>query len=51
MAGIKTNEDMINAPNTAVAYPIGIVFAIAMLAIFIHATKKRTPTGYATAVL
>ena len=26
--------------NTAVAYPVGIIFAIAMLAIFIHATKK-----------
>ena len=26
--------------NTAVAYPIGVIFAIAMLAIFIHATKK-----------
>ena len=26
--------------NTAVAYPVGILFAIAMLAIFIHATKK-----------
>ena len=26
--------------NTAVAYPIGIVFAIAMLAVFLHATKK-----------
>ena len=30
------------AYNTAVAYPVGIVFAIAMLAIFIHATKKHT---------
>ena len=30
------------AYNTAVAYPIGIVFAIAMLAIFIYATKKHT---------
>ena len=30
------------AYNTAVAYPIGIVFAIAMLALFIHATKKNT---------
>ena len=30
------------AYNTAVAYPIGIVFAIAMLVIFIHATKKHT---------
>ncbi len=30
------------AYNTAVAYPIGIVFAIAMLAIFLHATKKHT---------
>ena len=30
------------AYNTAVAYPIGIVFAIAMLALFIHATKKHT---------
>ena len=28
--------------NTAVAYPVGIVFAIAMLAIFIYATKKHT---------
>ena len=28
--------------NTALAYPIGIVFAIAMLAIFLHATKKTT---------
>ena len=26
--------------NTAVAYPIGVLFAVAMLAIFIHATKK-----------
>ena len=30
------------AYKTAVAYPIGIVFAIAMLAIFIYATKKHT---------
>ena len=28
--------------NTALAYPIGIIFAIAMLAIFLHATKKHT---------
>ena len=28
--------------NTAVAYPVGIVFAIAMLALFIYATKKQT---------
>ena len=27
---------------SAVAYPIGIIFAIAMLALFIHATKKHT---------
>ena len=26
--------------NTALAYPVGILFAVAMLAIFIHATKK-----------
>jgi len=26
--------------NTALAYPVGILFAIAMLAIFVHATKK-----------
>ena len=26
--------------NTAAAYPIGVIFAIAMLAIFLHATKK-----------
>lgn len=26
--------------NTAVAYPIGVIFAIAMLAVFLHATKK-----------
>lgn len=26
--------------NTAAAYPIGVIFAIAMLAIFPHATKK-----------
>ena len=26
--------------NTAVAYPIGIIFDIAMLAVFLHATKK-----------
>ena len=26
--------------NTAVAYPVGILFAAAMLALFIHATKK-----------
>ena len=30
------------AYNTAVAYPIGIVFAIVMLALFIYATKKNT---------
>ena len=29
------------AYNTAVAYPIGIVFAIAMLALFLFATKKH----------
>ena len=28
--------------NTAVAYPIGVLFAAAMLAIFIHATKQQT---------
>ena len=28
--------------NTAVAYPIGVLFAVAMLAIFIHATKKSS---------
>ena len=27
--------------NTAVAYPIGIVFAIAMLLLFLRATKKK----------
>ena len=27
--------------NTAVAYPIGVIFAVAMLAVFIHATKKN----------
>ena len=27
--------------NTAVAYPIGIVFAILLLALFIRATKKH----------
>ena len=27
--------------NTAVAYPIGIVFAALLLALFIRATKKR----------
>lgn len=26
--------------NTAAAYPIGVIFAIAMLAIFLHATEK-----------
>ena len=26
--------------NTALAYPVGVLFAVAMLAIFIHATKK-----------
>ena len=26
---------------TAVAYPVGVIFAIAMLAIFLHATKKH----------
>ena len=26
--------------NTAVAYPIGVIFAIAMLVVFLHATKK-----------
>ena len=35
-------DDKLVAYNTAVAYPIGIVFAIAMLAIFIYATKKHT---------
>ena len=28
--------------NTAIAYPVGIIFAVAMLALFIHATKKHT---------
>ena len=28
--------------NTAVAYPVGILFAIAMLALFLYATKKQT---------
>ena len=28
--------------NTTVAYPVGILFAIAMLALFIYATKKQT---------
>ena len=28
--------------NTAVAYPVGILFAVAMLALFLHATKKRS---------
>ena len=27
--------------NTAVAYPVGVIFAIAMLAIVLHATKKH----------
>ena len=27
--------------NTAVAYPVGVIFAIAMLALFLHATKKH----------
>lgn len=27
--------------KTAVAYPVGVLFAVAMLAIFIHATKKN----------
>ena len=27
--------------NTAVAYPVGIIFAILLLAIFIRATKKQ----------
>ena len=37
----KTAEDAI-VYNTAVAYPVGILFAIAMLALFIYATKKQT---------
>ena len=37
----KTAEGAI-VYNTAVAYPVGIVFAIAMLALFIYATKKQT---------
>ena len=28
--------------NTAAAYPISVIFAIAMLAIFLHATKKAS---------
>ena len=28
--------------NTAVSYPVGILFAIAMLALFLYATKKQT---------
>ena len=28
--------------NTAVAYPVGVIFAVAMLALFLHATKKNT---------
>ena len=40
---INTYADgKLGAYNTAVAYPIGIIFAIAMLALFIHATKKHT---------
>ena len=27
--------------NTTVAYPVGIIFAIVLLAIFIHATRKQ----------
>ena len=27
--------------NTALAYPVGIIFAVAMLVVFIHATKKN----------
>ena len=34
--------DVATIYNTVVAYPIGVIFAIAMLAIFIHATKKHT---------
>ena len=37
----KTAEGAI-VYNTAVAYPVGILFAIAMLALFIYATKKQT---------
>jgi carbon starvation protein CstA len=37
----KTAEGAI-VYNTAVAYPVGILFAIAMLALFLCATKKQT---------
>ena len=37
----KTAEGAI-VYNTAVAYPVGILFAIAMLALFLYATKKQT---------
>ena len=30
------------AYNTALAYPVGIVFAAALLGLFIFATKKQT---------
>ena len=37
----KTAEGAI-VYNTAVAYPVGILFTIAMLALFLYATKKQT---------
>ena len=30
------------AYNTALAYPVGIVFAAALLGIFLYATRKQT---------
>ena len=39
---VVDGKSVVAAYNTAVAYPIGIIFAIAMLALFIHATKKHT---------
>ena len=42
LGGLLNNKTAEGATiyNTAVAYPIGVLFAVAMLAIFIHATKK-----------
>ena len=33
--------------NTAVAYPIGVIFAIALLVIFLMATKRHTAKAQA----
>ncbi len=41
----KTAESANHSTTPPLAYPIGIIFAIAMLAVFLHATKEGSPEG------